>query len=97
MHSLVALIPLALVSVVQVLDGPTAEAQTPLGTPWVSIGPVVGSLQQVERSPLNPQLVFAASGARLVRSLDGGASFTEVPLSLATSIAAIEFGDDGVL
>ncbi|MEZ6018061.1 MAG: hypothetical protein R3F49_23350 [Planctomycetota bacterium] len=80
-----------------VVGAPAAAAQSPLGSAWVDITPRVGTLDEVERSPLNPALVLARSGARLVRSTDGGATFAEVPLGLATAITDIEFGRDGAL
>lgn len=89
--------PLALLALAgsALLGYAPASPQAPLGTPWVAVSPRLGALDEIERSPQNPQLVIAARGARLVRSVDGGQTFADVPHGLAQPISDVEIGSDG--
>src|SRR5688572_26730936 len=71
------------------------------GDSWTALGPFVGEVHDVARSPISPDIMLAgvapagSTGGALFRSTDGGTSWSIVPGLTSTSVYDIEFAPDG--
>src|SRR3712207_6331906 len=51
------------------------------GPPWLPFGPGGGSVTSLALHPTNPNVLYAAVSGVVYRSVNGGASWVEIPLS----------------
>ncbi len=75
----------------------------PCDADWGALGPFGGDAEDVAVSPVDPAIVLAglapngSSGGTLFRSVDGGASWTEVAALSGTSVFSIAFTSTGAV
>lgn len=83
--------------------GPEAQALPPssLVANWTALGPFGGDIEDVQVSPIDPNLVLAGlapssgGGGAMYRSTDGGATWSTVPTLDGKAVYDIAFAPDG--